>query len=56
MSMVFLLGMFIVLFLAVWLPCCVSDIVFPLLFVGPDGKHEPHACVFCRKKETTNEK
>ncbi len=23
---------FIVLFLAVWLPCCVSDIVFPLLF------------------------
>jgi len=22
------------LFLAVWLPCCVSDIVFPLLFVG----------------------
>ena len=56
MTAVFLLGMFIVLFLAVWLPCCVSDIVFPLLFVGPDGKHEPHACVFCRKKETTNEK
>ncbi len=24
---------FIFLFLAVWLPCCVSDIVFPLLFV-----------------------
>lgn len=23
---------FIVLFLAVWLPCCMSDIVFPLLF------------------------
>jgi hypothetical protein len=23
-----------VLFVAVWLPCCVSDIVFPLLFVG----------------------
>ena len=56
MTATFLLGMFIVLFLAVWLPCCVSDIVFPLLFVGPDGKHEPHACVFCRKKETTNEK
>lgn len=24
---------FVFLFLAVWLPCCVSDIVFPLLFV-----------------------
>jgi hypothetical protein len=27
------IGIFIFLFLAVWLPCCVSDIVFPLLFV-----------------------
>lgn len=27
------LGVFGFLFLAVWLPCCVSDIVFPLLFV-----------------------
>jgi len=26
------LGIFIFLFFAVWLPCCVSDIVFPLLF------------------------
>jgi hypothetical protein len=26
-------GMFIVLFIAVWLPCCFSDIVFPMLFV-----------------------
>jgi len=24
---------FVFLFLAVWIPCCVSDIVFPLLFV-----------------------
>ena len=24
---------FVFLFLAVWLPCCISDIVFPLLFV-----------------------
>ena len=24
---------FLVLFVAVWIPCCVSDIVFPLLFV-----------------------
>ncbi|MFA5343129.1 MAG: hypothetical protein WC381_04110 [Kiritimatiellia bacterium] len=28
------------LFLAVWLPCCVSDIVFPLLFVGKNKKKE----------------
>jgi len=27
-----LLPIFIFLFLAVWLPCCLSDIVFPLLF------------------------
>jgi len=26
-------AIFMFLFLAVWLPCCVSDIVFPLLFV-----------------------
>ena len=25
---------FVFLFLAVWLPCCVSDIVYPLLFTG----------------------
>ena len=31
-----LFGMFIVLFIAVWLPCCVSDILFPLLFVKGD--------------------
>jgi hypothetical protein len=55
MSMLFLLGMFIVLFLAVWLPCCVSDIVFPLLFIGSDGQHHPHSCVFCRKKGGNDE-
>jgi len=27
------LGIGIFLFLAVWLPCCISDIIFPLLFV-----------------------
>ena len=27
---------FVLIFLAVWLPCCVSDIVFPLLFVKED--------------------
>ncbi len=29
---------FVFLFLAVWIPCCTSDIVFPLLFI----KAEPH--------------
>jgi len=27
---------FVFLFVAVWLPCCISDIVFPLLFVKSD--------------------
>lgn len=31
-----LFGFFVVLFIAVWLPCCISDIVFPLLFIGKD--------------------
>lgn len=30
-------GCFGFLFLAVWLPCCISDIVFPLLFVRPES-------------------
>lgn len=29
-------GTFAVLFIAVWVPCCISDIVFPLLFVKSD--------------------
>lgn len=37
-----LLGFLIVLFIAVWLPCCISDIVFPLLFVG--SNHVPPCC------------
>ena len=31
---------FLFLFLAVWIPCCVSDIVFPLLFVKSKGPHD----------------
>lgn len=31
-------GVFIFLFLSVWLPCCISDIVFPLLFVKNGDK------------------
>ena len=30
---------FIYLFLAVWLPCCVSDIVYPLLWASNGHKH-----------------
>jgi hypothetical protein len=30
---------FIYLFLAVWLPCCVSDIVYPLLWAGNGHEH-----------------
>jgi len=42
LSPVMLAGMLIVLFVAVWLPCCISDIVFPMLFVGPNGAHVGH--------------
>ena len=35
-------GMIVVLFIAVWLPCCVSDIVFPMLFVKTEAI-SPHA-------------
>ncbi len=33
------LGIFVFLFLAVWIPCCFGDIVFPLLFVPGEHKH-----------------
>lgn len=32
-------GIFLFVFLAVWTPCCVSDIVFPLLFVKQEKSH-----------------
>lgn len=32
-TLVIVIVTFLFLFLAVWIPCCVSDIVFPLLFV-----------------------
>lgn len=35
-------SIFFVLFLAVWLPCCISDIIFPLLFVEPDWHISHH--------------
>ncbi len=51
MSVMLLAGMFVVLFLSVWLPCCVSDIVFPMLFVRTNGAHIGHSCILCGKKE-----
>ena len=50
-----LVGIFIVLFLAVWLPCCVSDIIFPLLFVRSNGAHIGHSCILCGKKDNEKE-
>jgi hypothetical protein len=35
MSLFSYVAIFLFLFLAVWIPCCLSDIVFPLLFVKP---------------------
>lgn len=43
MTAVLLLGAFIVLFIAVWLPCCFSDIIFPMLLVKTEGQQ----CVLC---------
>ena len=40
-------GVFIFLFLAVWIPCCISDIVFPLLFV----KNKKSVVSCCGKPE-----
>ncbi len=40
------LGIFIFLFLAVWIPCCFSDIVFPLLFVR--DKNAAFKCGHCQ--------
>jgi hypothetical protein len=51
LSLTLLVGMFIVLFISVWLPCCVSDIIFPLLFIRSDGVHIGHSCLLCGKIE-----
>jgi len=38
----------IFLFISVWIPCCVSDIVFPLLFVGKNKRGKiKHSCCSC---------
>jgi hypothetical protein len=33
LNFIMIAAIFVFLFLAVWLPCCLSDIIFPLLFV-----------------------
>lgn len=38
------IGIFIFLFISVWIPCCVSDIVFPLLFVKGKGTCGKKGC------------
>lgn len=38
LTLLLLIGCLVFLFLAVWLPCCVSDIVFPLLIVKIEKK------------------
>jgi hypothetical protein len=42
LSLMLFLGVFVVLFLAVWVPCCMSDIVFPMLFVRSPHLHLAH--------------
>jgi len=42
LSPMLLLGSFVVLFIAVWLPCCFSDIVFPMFFVRSPHLHLEH--------------
>ncbi len=44
------IGIFIFLFLAVWIPCCFSDIVFPLFFV-PEDKRAGSCCHSCRTSQ-----
>jgi hypothetical protein len=43
LTAVLVLGFVIVLFIAVWLPCCFSDIVFPMLLVKTEGEN----CALC---------
>jgi len=44
MSIASAMEIFMVLFLAVWVPCCLSDIIFPLLFVKGDIEIHGSCC------------
>ena len=46
------IGCFVVLFIAVWLPCCISDIVFPILCLG-EGQI-PSCCSFHKKSNDSH--
>ena len=35
---------FLFLFIAVWIPCCISDIVYPHLFLKGEGYHHDESC------------
>jgi hypothetical protein len=43
LGVVTMLLLFVILAISVWLPCCASDIIFPLLFVGKGAKPPPCA-------------
>jgi hypothetical protein len=43
LSALLIVGFIIVLFIAVWLPCCFSDIIFPMLLVKAEGEE----CALC---------
>lgn len=47
-----LAGSFVFLFLAVWLPCCIGDIVIPLLFVRGKG---PISCCHYHERDKKGE-
>jgi len=44
MTVVVIVVILTVLFIAVWFPCCFSDIVFPMLLVKSEGEQ----CVLCK--------
>ncbi|MGB7294329.1 MAG: hypothetical protein WBC70_01955 [Candidatus Aminicenantales bacterium] len=41
MNLISVIVVFVFLFLAVWFPCCLSDIIFPLLFVPASNEKVP---------------
>jgi len=55
MTFLTVIGILVVLFISVWLPCCFSDIIFPMFFVKtPTEKLHDHTCLWkckCEKHE-----
>jgi hypothetical protein len=46
-----IVGMCCVLFIAVWVPCCTSDIIFPMFFVRAPHLH----CGCCHHHDAAEE-